>query len=117
MLPLSWVERAARYGILRRPRLLCVDVHEGPLHAELQSTFLYREIRGGYAKWAHFLCPRCGDHIQVPISKSPESWRITVNWLRRPTLSPSIWETQSCGAHFFIRAGNLVWCKEHDDSR
>ena len=29
----------------------------------------------------------------------------------RPTFSPSIWETESCGAHFFVRNGNLIWCE------
>jgi hypothetical protein len=93
--------------------MLCIDVREGPLHSELQPKFLYREVRNGYLKWAHFLCPRCGDHIQVPISKTSPSWQLKVDWLRRPTLSPSIWETERCGAHFFVHAGDLLWCEEH----
>jgi hypothetical protein len=108
-LPVSWVEWLARRRILTRPAFLCIDVGEAPLDSELNPNYLYREIRDGFHKWAHFKCPRCGEHIQVPVAKGSE-WRIGVDWLRRPTLHPSIWETQGCGAHFFVQQGRLLWC-------
>ncbi|WP_428841303.1 DUF6527 family protein [Bradyrhizobium barranii] len=30
----------------------------------------------------------------------------------RPTVAPSIWQTGSCRAHFFIRKGVIVWCRD-----
>ena len=108
-LPLSWVEGLGRWRILKRPAFLCVDVDEAPLDSELNPQYLYREIRSGFPKWAHFACPRCREHIQVQIAKGSE-WRLRVDWLRRPTLHPSIWERQGCGAHFFLCRGGLLWC-------
>lgn len=107
--PISWVERLARWGILRRPTFLCLTVDEAPLDSELDPRYVYREIRAGFPKWAHLACPRCGEHIQVQIARGSQ-WRLTADWLRRPTIHPSIWETERCGAHFFVRKGNLQWC-------
>jgi len=111
-LPLKWVEWLAQHRLIRRPRLLCIEVAEAPIESELVPSFLYQEVRGDFPKWAHFVCPRCKSHIQVPITASTNNWRLSVDWLRRPTLHPSIWETESCGAHFFVRRGDLVWCGE-----
>jgi hypothetical protein len=108
-LPLSLIEWLGQRGIIRRPWLLCVDVSEAPLDSGLTPSILYREVRGGYPKWAHFACPRCRAHIQIQIAANSQ-WRLSVDWLRRPTLHPSIWETESCGAHFFVRSGGLFWC-------
>jgi len=34
------------------------------------------------------------------------------SWLHRPTINPSVWQTGSCKAHFFIRAGRVAWCPD-----
>jgi hypothetical protein len=111
-IPLSWVEWLGWRGLIHRPRFLCVDVSEAPLEGEIKPNLVYREVRKSYPKWAHFVCPRCGEHIQVPIAASAENWRISVDWLNRPTLAPSIWETETCGAHFVVQRGNLLWCSD-----
>jgi Family of unknown function (DUF6527) len=77
----------------------------------LRTDILVLEIRNGHRKWAHLACPKCGDHIQLPMAGG-ERWFVKVDILRRPTLSPSIWERQTCGAHFFINRGRLLWCRE-----
>lgn len=110
-LPLSLVLWARRKGIIG-PAYHCIDVPESPLEHELQPLVVHREVRGGYPKWAHLSCPRCGEHIQLPIGGSKESWRLSVDWLHRPTLSPSIWELQSCRAHFIMQVGKLLWCRD-----
>ena len=48
-------------------------------------------------------------HIQLPLA-GKQRWSVNVDYLRRPTIAPSIWETDSCGAHFFVRKGELLWC-------
>lgn len=111
-LPISIVEWAARRGFLVRPQYLCIDVTEGPLEEELEPGLVYREVRGGHPKWAHLQCPRCADHIQVPIGGSSRSWRLSIDWLRRPTFAPSLWEQGKCTAHFFIHDGQVQWCRE-----
>lgn len=111
-IPIRLVEWLCERRLIRRPRLLCVDVAEGPLDAEIRSDLLYREVRKSYPKWAHLACPRCGEHIQLPIAASPNNWTLRIDWLHRPTLHPSVWETASCRAHFLIRRGELVWCPD-----
>jgi hypothetical protein len=106
---MTLIERILRLPFMKRPKLIAQVADESPTLKELTSNVLIVEIRGGYLKWAHLLCPRCGDHIQLPLA-GKSRWTIKVDMLRRPTLSPSIWETQSCGAHFFVEKGNLRWC-------
>jgi hypothetical protein len=110
-LPLSWIEWAARHGIWQRPHFLCVEVAEEPLDEEMTPSFVYSEVRGGFPKWAHLVCPRCGDHIQLQTAQARSSWSLARDWLHRPTISPSVWEKNSCGAHFFVRKGRVVWCE------
>lgn len=111
-IPLRWVEQFCRVGLIRRPHFLCVDVDEAPLDVELKPDLVYREVRRSHPKWAHFTCPRCGEHIQVPVAASAGNWRISIDWLNRPTLAPSIWETETCGAHFVVQRGELLWCPD-----
>lgn len=108
-LPISWVEWAARHRLVSRPRFLCRQVSEAPLDDDLDSGLIYSEVRGGYPKWAHLQCPRCGDHIQLQTA-SGSDWMISIDWLNRPTIHPSVWERDNCGAHFFVRRGMLIWC-------
>ena len=111
-LPANWVEWLCRIKLIQRPHFLCVDVTETPLDDEIKSNILYREIRKSYPKWAHFECPHCSERIQIPIATAPNNWTVSTDWLNRPTVSPSIWEKSTCGAHFIIRNGKLLWCSD-----
>jgi hypothetical protein len=109
-LPLALIERIFRLPFMRRPRLLAQAAPECPSPEELRPNLVILEIRGGYLKWAHLSCPKCGDHIQLPLAGKTR-WSVKVDVLRRPTFAPSIWETESCGAHFFVEKGELLWCE------
>jgi hypothetical protein len=110
LMPISLVEAIYRLPFLTRPQLLAVSVPECPSGDQLGPGAVLIEIREGNLKWAHLRCPKCGDHIQLPLA-GKDRWRIQVDLLRRPTLSPSVWEQASCGAHFFVRKGGFVWCR------
>jgi len=103
---IEWISENTRWA---RPEFLTIEVEEVPDDSDLRGGLVFHEVRDGYAKWAHLRCPKCSEHIQLPLAGKP-SWRIEYDWLRRPTISPSIWQTGSCGAHFFIRRGQVVWC-------
>lgn len=109
-IPLSWIERLIRLRLLRRPDFLVQIVPEQPFENEMRVDVIYDEVRGGYRKWIHLRCPRCGEAIQLEAAGQRNSWTISTDWLRRPTISPSIWETESCGAHFFVRKGRIIGC-------
>lgn len=109
-LPLSLAEYLFRLRFLHRPRFLAKEAPESPGLEDLPPNLMIVEIRDGHLKWAHLLCPKCGDHIELPLV-GRERWSIKVDLLRRPTLAPSIWEKATCGAHFFLRKGEVLWCK------
>lgn len=108
-LPLSVAEVLFGLPLIRRPAYLAKIVPESPLDEELPAKYLLVEIREGHLKWVHLKCPKCGDHIRLPMA-GKERWAITIDFLWRPTLVPSIWERQSCGAHFFVRKGSILGC-------
>jgi hypothetical protein len=110
MLPIRLVNFLNRIGLLRRPSYLLKDLADSPDEANLPEDFVFREVRDGYSKWAYLRCPKCGEEIQLPLG--PDSWSITADYLRRPTIRPSIWQTGSCGAHFFVTRGKVTWCSE-----
>lgn len=97
------------WGWIRRPDFVCEVVDEMP--DALAPGVLFREVRGGYPKWLHLQCPRCSEHIQLQLA-GRQRWTLKSDWLGRPTVAPSIWETESCQAHFIIRGGHIIWCSD-----
>lgn len=110
-LSLALAECVFRLPWMRRPKWLTIAAGGRPSDDALRRDLVILEVREGYLKWAHLVCPRCGDHIELPMA-GREKWTVKVDWLRRPTFSPSIWERATCGAHFFIRGGTLRWYRE-----
>lgn len=61
---------------------------------------------------AALLCPcGCGHLIQLSLLAfdSPH-WDLKIAPGRRATISPSVWRSLGCQAHFFVRDGKIVWC-------
>jgi len=101
---LNWL---VSWGLVPKPDFMCEVVDEAP--DSLAPGVLFHEVRDGHAKWVHLQCPRCAEHIQLQLA-GKQCWSLKKDWLGRPTIAPSIWETQSCYAHFFVRAGRIDWC-------
>lgn len=59
-------------------------------------------------------CPcNCGAVIELNLAPPARPlWKITVGADRLPTVHPSIWRTEGCRSHFWIRDGRIQWCKE-----
>lgn len=66
----------------------------------------------GVRKWACLLCPGgCGANIALSLNPSRRPrWRIVLDFWRRPTIEPSVHQTNACGCHFFIKEGRVEWC-------
>ena len=109
-IPLAIVEFIFRLPFFLRPRFLAEVISERPTAEDLRADLVFLEVRGGHVKWLHMTCPRCADHIQLPLA-GKDQWSVKVDLLRRPTIVPSIWEKTSCGAHFIVRKGTLRWCE------
>jgi|ERR1051326_7849783 len=67
----------------------------------------------GHTKWAQFRCPcGCGDVILLNLSASRRpKWIVRRDIFGRATIFPSIWRTEGCRSHFFIRRGKVDWCR------
>jgi len=100
-----------KLGMVRKPDYLLVDLPDAPDDADLTLGIMFREVRSGYPKWLHFVCPRCREHIQIPLVGRTH-WTVRYDLFRRPTVHPSIWQTGSCKAHFFVRSGMIQWCPD-----
>jgi hypothetical protein len=76
-----------------------------------------------YQKWAYLKCPcGCGAQIMLSLSTTKRpNWTVTFDWLGRPTIRPSIWQSDGCFSHFWVREGRIEWTKDtgkpHPDSR
>lgn len=71
-------------------------------------------MHDGVDKWACFHCPGgCGVTIKLSLSKNrTPRWAAISDWLKRPTISPSVRQTNECRCHFWIRQGRIDWCKD-----
>jgi len=112
--PVSIIWNALRSAYLRfryRDRHRHVAVDELPDAPQEGQLYLI----GGTTPWAAaMVCPcGCGTVIQLSLltNESP-SWSVTFDRAGLPTLSPSVWRTQGCRSHFFLRCGSIVWCHE-----
>lgn len=76
------------------------EVAETPWPLEPGVLYLLRARGHG-----NFICP-CGCGYMTGIHVNPGGWTLDEKTV---TVAPSVL-TQPCGAHFFIRNGEVVWC-------
>ncbi|WP_369407074.1 DUF6527 family protein [Aquitalea palustris] len=93
--------------------LLVRQVDRHPGKAEIPAGELWLVVDSGVKKWACLSCPGgCG--VQISLSLNPEHrprWKVEQDFWRRPTISPSIHQQKMCRCHFWIRKGQIEWCK------
>ena len=100
------------WGFIANPELVVTYVDDHPTKEELRHGELDVVMSGPYPKWAVFLCPcGCGDAIDISIAKGTKSWRLEVDPIGRPSLYPSVWRHDRCLSHFWVRRGEVFWCK------
>ena len=82
-----------------------------PEQAALRPGLLH--VVGGrdYRKWAYFACPcGCGAPIMLSLSTARRPrWQVMIDWLDRPTIEPSVWQTDGCHSHFWVKGGRVDW--------
>src|SRR5689334_3252117 len=81
--------------IIPRPNFLTVMLPEHPNLDTIKGGKVYVVERDGYRKWAYFRCPADRDEI-IQLSLMPERrprWKIEIDKLGRPTISPSVRQT------------------------
>lgn len=89
-------------------------VNDHPASESMAPGCIYVVESMGLRKWAYLRCPSLPEEIiqlSLMTSRRP-SWVISMDWLNRPTLHPSIRQTEGSYAHFWIRQGRLHWCED-----
>lgn len=101
-----------RLGIIAAPDYISRLVSDHPVSEDIEQGFIYVVGGVGYQKWAYLRCPSGnGDIIQLSLMSSRRPhWRVTSDWLGRPTIDPSVRQLEGSYAHFWIRKGNVRWC-------
>ena len=109
-------------GLAAKPRFRARVAETTPNIGQLADDDFVIVQSGDYLKWACFRCPcGCGEKISLSLATNRRpSWRITTDWLARPTVYPSVWQRAGCYGHFWIRKGAVDWCPGtgtpyHDD--
>jgi len=99
-------------GFIKKPAFVMRYAESHPSVDELSPSDLVVVRSGSFTKWACLRCPcGCGEKIALSLdTRRRPSWRVSTDWLRRPSVSPSIWRHGGCYSHFWIKSGAIEWC-------
>ena len=100
-------------GIVRRPSLVAEIVPHHPASEQLTDGKLFVVRDGPLEKWACFRCPGgCGEKLMLSlVPERRPRWSVSIDWLRRPSVRPSVWQQNECGCHFWVNNGAVQWCE------
>ena len=87
-------------------------IHRAPELPDNPRPFVIYAIGDSDAWLAALVCPcGCGHLIQLSLLKedSPH-WSLQTNRSGKVSISPSVWRSLGCQAHFFVRDGRIIWC-------
>lgn len=101
-------------GLMRRPDLVGRVTDQHPKPEELTPGLLIVVQDGLHAKWACLRCPGgCGEKLQLSLNPNRHpAWTARLDWLRRPTVAPSVRQLNACRCHFWINGGVVEWCAD-----
>lgn len=107
-----------RLCLIPNPAYLARLVGTHPTPEDIAPGWVY--VVGGpkYQKWAYFRCPTGnGEIIQLSLipNRRPR-WQVNIDWLRRPTIAPSVRQLEGTFAHFWLRKGAVEWCADNGRS-
>jgi hypothetical protein len=103
-----------RTGAVRRPDLVARIMERHPTPDELPPGLIVVVQDGDRQKWACFRCPGgCGVKLQLSLNPTRRPrWAVGLDWLRRPSLSPSVHQQNACRCHFWVKRGTVEWCAD-----
>lgn len=101
-----------RLRIIPKPDLVARVVRERPAPESMEPGVIYVTGDKSFRKWAWFRCPAdAGEIIQLSLmQKRRPRWQVSIDWLGRPTLDPSVRQLDGSFAHFLVKQGRVVWC-------
>jgi hypothetical protein len=106
-----WVTGRLR---LKPRRFLLTYVESDELPEVIPARTLVIAREDGDLWSAGMICP-CGCNRRIELMLLPgvkPRWDLRVGSGGRPTLSPSVWVIGGCRAHFWLRDGEVHWCRD-----
>jgi hypothetical protein len=102
------------FRLIPRPEFVCRTVHSHPSPEEIVPGEIIVVGSDDYQKWACFRCPGGCEEVILLSLRAPKhpSWRVSSDWLQRPSLYPSVRQLNECKCHFWIRKGQVSWCED-----
>jgi hypothetical protein len=110
---LAWLCKIV-WAVRRRPNLLAQYALEVPPREELEEGQIVVVGPKGQPKWISMRCP-CGCGVPFLLSLSAARrprWKVSCDWLSRPSIEPSINRLDGCRSHFWVRRGHVHWCED-----
>lgn len=101
-------------GFIEKPDFLMQLVPDHPDRERMVKGWIYVVGGPNYQKWAYMLCPTGNEEV-IQLSLQPKHrprWDVTRDFLRRPTLHPSVRQLEGSYAHFWIKKGKVLWCDD-----
>jgi hypothetical protein len=85
-----------------------------PALADLFAGQILIVRNGRLLKTVCLLCPGgCGEKIILSLSaKRFPGWKVSLDYLARPTVYPSIRQLNQCRCHFWVKKGQILWCED-----
>lgn len=112
----SWI--AKRFIRSRRaPSYSLAYVESDELPALLEERVLLVASEAGELWAAGLVCPcGCSRRIEIMLLKGVRPrWDLIVENSGKPTLRPSVWAKDGCRSHFWLRDGQILWCRDEDN--
>ena len=90
------------------------EVQKTPNNANIEKQKFVSVIYKGAPHWSLFRCPcGCDDVISLPMQPPHNPrWQLEKSASGLPTLFPSIWRNKGCMSHFWVKEGDIVWCRD-----
>ncbi|MFP5274974.1 DUF6527 family protein [Coleofasciculus sp.] len=97
--------------LIKQPELIGRIISSHPTPEEIAPSEIVIVGDEKYRKWACFRCPGgCGEVILLSLNTSRRpSWKVVLDWLKRPTVYPSVRQLNECKCHFWVRKGQIEW--------
>src|SRR5258706_11481893 len=98
--------RALDFFHKKPPKRFFVSIVEtSPSREDLGGDEFFLVQAGSIRKWAFFRCPcGCGDVLNLSLLEDRRPrWMVSLDFLSRPTLNPSVRREEGCYSHFWIR--------------
>lgn len=103
----------ARWIPSLRPKSYRYHLVKEALPKNLNKRLLYVVEEDGYLEQAAMVCPcGCGATLHMNLlSDERPCWTVIHHPNGTASLKPSVWRKVGCKSHFWLRSGQVQWCK------